>query len=58
MKMVHPKEEMILDYYEDKYDDIIDKEKVDCAGVQRSIRESRPVERLEPQWDSDKLYFQ
>ena len=32
-----------------KYDDVIDEEEVDCEGVQKSRRESRPAEILEPQ---------
>ena len=44
--MEHPEEEMILDYDEDKYDDVINEEEVDCAGVRRSSRESRPAERI------------
>ena len=31
--MDNPKEEMILDDYEEKYDDFIDEEEFDCAGV-------------------------
>ena len=55
--MDHPEEEMILDDDEDKYDDIIDEEEVDCSGVRKLIRESRPLERLEPQWDNNKSYL-
>ena len=52
MKMEHTEEEMILYDYGEKYNDVIDEEEVDCVLVQRSIRESRPVERLELQWDN------
>ena len=38
--------------------DFIDEKEVDCAGVRQSIRNSIPVERLEPQWDSEKSYLQ
>ena len=36
--MEYPEEEMILDDDEDKYDDVINEEEFDCAGVQRSSR--------------------
>ena len=58
MKIDYPEEEIILDDDEEKYDDVIDKEEVYCAGFLRSTKESRPVERLEPQRDSDKSYLQ
>ena len=41
-----------------KYDDIIYEEEVYCTGVRRSIRESIPVEILEPKWDNKKSYLQ
>ena len=50
--MKHNEEEIILYGYEDKYDDVINEEEVYFAGVRRSIRDSRSVERLEPQWDN------
>ena len=55
--MDHPEEEMILNDYEDKNDDVIDEEEVYCSGVRKLIREIRPVERLEPQWDNEKSYL-
>ena len=57
MKMDNPEEEMILDDDEDKNDDVIDEEEVDCSGVRQQIRESIPVEVLEPQWDKYKSYL-
>ena len=33
MKMEHPEEEIILDYNEDKYDNFINEEEVNCSGV-------------------------
>ena len=58
MKMEHPEEEIILDDHEDKYDDVINEEEVYCVVVKISIIDSRPVERLEPQWYNDKSYLQ
>ena len=43
MQIDHHKEEMILDDDEDKDYDIIEKEEVDCAGLQISRREKRPL---------------
>ena len=37
--MDHHEEEIILDDYEDIYDDVTDGEKVYCAGVWISIRD-------------------
>ena len=56
--MEHPEEYIILEDDEEKYYDVIDEEEVDCAGVRKLSRESRPVEILEPQWDNKKSYFQ
>ena len=56
--MDHPEEEVILDYDEDKNDDVIYEKEVNCAGVWWSRRDSRPVERLEPHCDNEKSYFQ
>ena len=44
--MENPDEEIITYEYEDKYDDVIDEEEVDCTGVRLSTRESRTIERL------------
>ena len=46
MKMEHPEQEIILDDDEDKYDDVINGQEVDCAEVLQQIRESIPLERL------------
>ena len=46
--MVHPQEDMILYDYEDKYNDVIDEEEVDCAGVWISSREKIPMEKIDP----------
>ena len=55
MKMDHPEEEIILDDDEDKYDDVIDEQEVDCAVVRQSRKQCRPVEILEQLWDNTKL---
>ena len=55
--MEYPEEEIILDDDEDKDDDVINEVEVDCAIVWLSSIESRPVERLEPQWDNEKSYL-
>ena len=55
MKMDHPEEDIILDDDEDKYDDVIYEEEVDCEGVRKSRRQCRPVEILEQLWDNTKL---
>ena len=41
--MDHPEKYNILDDDEDKNNDDIDEEEVDCTGVQRSRRGSRPT---------------
>ena len=53
--MDHPEEEIILDDDEDKYDDVIDEQEVDCAVVRQSRKQCRPVEILEQLWDNTKL---
>ena len=49
---------MVLYDYEDKNGDVINEEEFDWEVVWRSIRESRPVKILEPQWDIEKSYLQ
>ena len=43
MHMDHTEEEIILNDDEDKNDDVIDEEEVDCAGVRWLSGESRPM---------------
>ena len=57
MKMDRPEEQIILDYYEYKYYDVIYEEYVAFAGLRRSRGKSRYMERLEPQWDNGKSCF-
>ena len=46
--MDHPEKYNILDDDEDKNDDVIDEEEVDCKGVRQLSIESIPVEIIEP----------
>ena len=48
MKMDRPEKEIILYCNEDRNDDVIDEDDIDCSGVIQLIKYSRPVERLEP----------
>ena len=48
---------MILDDVEYQNGDVIYQEDVNCAGVRQLSRESRSVERLEPQGGKDKSSF-
>ena len=54
MQMDHPDEQLILDDDEEKNDDVIDEEGVDCELVWQPSIDIRTVERLEPQWDNEK----
>ena len=54
IKMENPKEEIIFDEDENKYENVIIEEKFYCAGVWRLVIEIRPVERIEPQCDNEK----
>ena len=58
MEMKHTYEEIILDDNEDKYDDVINEEEFYCTVVWISSRQSRHMEKIEPQWDNKKSYFQ
>ena len=49
---------MILDDSKDKYDDVIDEEKLGCAEVGKLSRYNILVERLESQWNNEKSYLQ
>ena len=51
--MDRSKESKILYHYEDKNIDVINEEGTHCAGVRQPSRESRPLERLDPQWDNN-----
>ena len=58
MNMEHLEEDMVLDDDDEKYDDVIDEEEVDCKGVRQSSRDIRPVDRLEPYSENEKSYLQ